>query len=233
MRFLYLDDSGKPETAHPSKVLAFAGFSVDQRKWHDVVRQLSGAKAMHFPGRGKPAKWEVKSEDFTTPNAWNRAKNRQFCFEVVSILKRNECTVYAAWLNKANASQPLHQDWAVPLCFQVLASKFERELVEWGTHGTIVCDWSTYPLDRHVSNCVQSFVLKHGITSIVGGVSYGSSRSLVPVQACDLIVSVYRRFAEGGTYLQDLMDAIRGLVRNRSTERDVTGHSCVSEVKLF
>jgi hypothetical protein len=233
VRFLYLDDSGKPEPQHPSKVLAFAGFSVDQRKWHDVVRQISGAKGAHFPGRGKPWKWEVKGEDFLTANAWKRSKHRQFCSELVGILRRNECTVYATWVVKANATKPLDQNWVVPLCFQRLAAKFERELVEWGTHGAIVCDWSTYPLDRHVSNCVQSFVLKHEITSIVGGVSYGSSRSVATIQACDLIVGAYRRFAEGQTHLRDFVDSLRGLVRNRNGETDALGRPSVSECQIF
>ncbi|MFO0938696.1 MAG: hypothetical protein U0798_19510, partial [Gemmataceae bacterium] len=95
MKILYLDDSGKVHGNDPSKVAVFSGFSVDMEKWHRINRQIAGAKAKLMPGRaaGDPNKWEIKSGDFLTVEAWNRAKNRKFCMELASILSRNQCKI--------------------------------------------------------------------------------------------------------------------------------------------
>lgn len=234
MRFLYLDDSGKPHPGHPSRCLVFGGFSIDESNWHAFVRQLSGAKAAHFPKRGRPSDWELKSKDFTSQNSWKRATNRAFCMEMADILRRNKCSVYVVYLHKQNASKPLHESWVVPRCFQVLATKFACELAAESTTGAMVCDWSTHDVDQHVSNCVQSFVLTKGITSIVGGVSYGSSSSLVPVQVADIIASTFRRFHEGQSpYIEPLVEEFRGLVWNRVGLKDVDGFPARTELCLF
>jgi hypothetical protein len=62
MRILYLDDSGKIHPHDPAKVVVFAGFSVDEDSWHQLIRQIAGAKATSFPNRGNPNEWEIKSE---------------------------------------------------------------------------------------------------------------------------------------------------------------------------
>ncbi len=92
-----------------------------------------------------------------------------------------------------NARKPLHQDWIIPRCFQVLAAKFACELSSIAPNkgGLITCDWSTYHMDRHVSDCVHTFVLAHQITTIVGGVTYGSSRSLVTIQVVDRVAGAF------------------------------------------
>ena len=54
MKVLYVDDSGKVHANDHSKVAVFGGFSIDEGKWHQFVRQISGAKALHFPDRPKP-----------------------------------------------------------------------------------------------------------------------------------------------------------------------------------
>jgi hypothetical protein len=150
---------------------------------------------------------DLKSRDFLTPNAWNRSTNRRFCHEVVDILRRNGCSVYAVYCRKANARKPLHQEWIIPRCFQVLAAKFACELSSIAPNkgGLITCDWSTYHMDRHVSDCVHTFVLAHQITTIVGGVTYGSSRSLVTIQVADLVAGAFRIYNEGGAHLLDLI----------------------------
>ena len=61
---VYLDDSGKVHTKDPAKFVVFGGCSVDEGRWHDVVRQVAGAKAGFFPAKGKPTDWEVRSIDF-------------------------------------------------------------------------------------------------------------------------------------------------------------------------
>ena len=38
MRFLFIDDSGKPDPKDHSKVLAFAGFSLDEADFHSFRR---------------------------------------------------------------------------------------------------------------------------------------------------------------------------------------------------
>lgn len=233
MRILYLDDSGKPHPNHPSKVVAFAGMSVGETQWHDLVRQVSGAKGAFFPKRGKPVDWELKAKDFLTPNAWNRANNRRFCFALTDILRKNGCSVYAAYFEKAASKHPLTEDWVVPLCFQRLAEKFECELSAMQTTGSIVCDWSTHALDRHVSNCVQSHVIAQGMYAMVGGVTYGSSQSLAPIQVSDLVSATFRISEEGGAHLAQLRAALEVLQSNPAGARDRRGHSPRSVSKLF
>jgi len=234
VRVLYLDDSGKPHSKHPSRCVAYAGFSVDEADWHALVRHVTGAKARHFPRRGKPTDWELKSVDFLTKNAWNRANNRRFAFEVVDILKRDRCTLYAACFDKALATKPLDEGWVVPLAFQRLAAKFDAELAAAGTRGVIMCDWSTHALDRHVSDCVQSFVLTRGLAStIIAGVTYGSSRSLIPIQVCDLVAGAFRMWLEGARRLDRLVAELNALRFCRPGVSDALGLPVDSVVNLF
>ena len=233
MRILYLDDSGKPHPNHPSRVVAFAGISVDESQWHDLVRQITGAKGKYFPKRGKPVEWELKTKDFLTPNAWKRANNRRFCNEVAEILRKNNCHVYAVYFEKAASKGPLKEDWAVPLSFQRLAEKFECELRAANTRGSIVCDWSTHALDRHVSNCVQSHIITQGMHAIIGGVTYGSSQSLVPIQVSDLVAATFRITEEGGSHLAPLRAAFEAIQSNPVGVRDFNGFSARAVSKLF
>lgn len=106
MQILYLDDSGKVHPNDPAKVAAFAGFSVREDRWHKLLRQVSGLKGKFAQAR-KPHEWEVKSDAFLTPNNWQRAKKRNFCFELASILRRNSCRVHVITLEKAKANDAL------------------------------------------------------------------------------------------------------------------------------
>lgn len=167
MRFLYLDDSGKIHPNDPTRVVVFGGFSIDEAQWHSLVRQINGAKSNFYPKRGTPIgnphSWEVKSSDYLTHNAWNRKKTRQFCMELGNILRRNQGSVYAVALEKRLAKPPLDESTYVPLAFQRLVVKFMEELAYCNTTGTVVCDWSTHRLDRHIANCVQSMVAARGL----------------------------------------------------------------------
>jgi len=129
MQILYLDDSGKVHVNDNSLAVVFAGFSVDEDRWHSLIRQITGAKAKFFPARGKPHEWEIKSADYLTLNNWLRAKKRQFCFELASILHRNQCRVYSISLEKKNAKDPLEEEKFVPLMLRRLIAKFDDFLV--------------------------------------------------------------------------------------------------------
>ncbi|MCE9529695.1 MAG: hypothetical protein K8T89_00925, partial [Planctomycetes bacterium] len=130
MRILYLDDSGKIHPNDSTAVAVFAGFSVDENRWHRLIRQITGAKAKHLPARGNddPNAWEVKSGDFLPLNSWLRAKNRRFCFEIVDILERNACKIYCVSLEKSKAKDDLSEEKFIPLCLSRLISKFYDEL---------------------------------------------------------------------------------------------------------
>ncbi len=129
MRILYLDDSGKIHPHDSSRVVVFAGFSVDEGDWHRVLRQISGAKANFFRPRGNPNSWEIKSVDFLTPNNWRRAYKRRFCFEIAGILGRNGCHVYMVSMEKARAVDALDEAKFLPLALQRLIAKFNNEVV--------------------------------------------------------------------------------------------------------
>lgn len=149
MRFLCLDDSGKTDPKHASKFVVYAGLSVDASEWGTLHRRITGAKASFFPLRagGRPNEWEVKSENFLTPNAWNRKSNRSFCFELVSILRRSNCRVYAVAAEKAMAQRALDETWLVPLVFQRMTAKFLDEIAQRGPgSGAILCDPSSRTL---------------------------------------------------------------------------------------
>ena len=72
------------------------------------------------------------------------------------------------------------------------------------------------------------------LTRILGGVSYASSRSIVAIQACDIIAGAFRRFHEGASdHLTEFLAELRAMVRLRSESYDVEGFPDHSEVQLF
>lgn len=232
MRILYLDDSGKIHAHDASKVVVFAGFSIDESAWHAVLRQITGAKANFFASRGNPHSWEIKSTDFLTKNNWNRAYKRRFCFELPNILKKNGCHVYVASMEKANAVGSLDESKFVPLAFQRLVAKFHHEITSKNTTGSVVCDWSTHKLDQHITQCVSSMVVAKGLWELHGGVTYGSSHALCHLQTADLIAGAFRRVLEGDNRLKDLAEAFRNL-RYEHPQKDVLGFPVDSIVKIF
>ncbi len=233
MHLLYLDDSGKVHPNDPTPVAVFAGFSIPEDRWHDFVRQVSGAKAKYFPNRGKPHEWEVKSADFLTPNAWARSKNRKFCFEVADLLKRNRCFVFSISLTKAKAQDPLSEDKFVPLMLTRLIGKFYDQVFTHHTTGTVVMDWSTHQVDHEISNCVTAMTVVREMTALVGGVTYGSSASLPPLQVADLIASTMRRAEEGQPHLGELGAAFRERQYHRPEAVDNQGFPMCGIGKVF
>jgi hypothetical protein len=235
MHLLYLDDSGKVHPNDPAKVAVFAGFSVDEHKWHDLVRQISGAKARFFPKRasGIPHDWELKSEDFLTLNSWQRAKNRNFCIELTEILARNGCKVYAVTLEKAKAKDPLEEQKFVPLMLQRLIRRFHDQVLSLATTGTVVLDWSTHQLDEHVTRCVSAMTVSQDLRHLIGGVTYGGSAALPPLQVADLIASALRRNEEGQSHVADFARRLRELQFVREGYLDEFGNEVKSIVKVF
>jgi hypothetical protein len=233
MRFLYISNSGNPNPQHPSRYVVFGGFSVDESNWTKIVRQLAGAKARHYPKRGNPNNWKVKSADYITRNAWNRSNNRRFCFEVADILSRNDCTVYAVYLDKSKARSPLKRKSIVPKCVQVLATKFTAELESRDCRGTIVCSSTSYATERHVSRCLHSFIISQKIANVIGDLVHGSSSVSGPLQISDLVAGAYRVFLEGGARLDPLLIAFRNLVWHQSESLNVIGHPVSTEARLF
>jgi hypothetical protein len=235
MRLLYLDDSGKISPKHPSKFLVYAGFSVDAGEWQTLTRRITGAKYHYYPNRGsgRPDDWELKTENFLRPNEWKRSNNRRFCNAVVDILDACECRVYAVGLEKQKAKSALNDRRFVPLMFQRMAAKFADELSLPPEHGAIVCDWSTHGLDRHVSNCIQTFAFSNKLDQLVGGVSYASSQSLAATQVADLIAGAFRISWEGGMHVAPLIMRLNRLRHRRSGTNCVCGYPVDSVFRLF
>jgi Protein of unknown function (DUF3800) len=233
MRLLYLDDSGKVHANDPAKFVVFGGFSVDEGRWHHVVRQVAGAKAGFFGAKGKPTDWEIKSIDFLTSNAWKRGNKRGLCFEIVNILKRNGCHIYVASLEKSKAIELLDESKFVPLLFQRLVAKFESEVANEANTGSIVCDWSTYKLDHHISNCTTSLVIANKLNLLRGGVTYGSSSSLLPLQVADLIAGAFQRHLGGQAHLLDFVGALEKLRYTNPGVTDFQGYPIDSILRLF
>ena len=233
MRILYLDDSGKIHANHDSTVAVFGGFSIDEGVWHRFVKQVNGAKAYFYPMKPKPYEWEIKSTDFLTANAWKPKARRGLCSEVVRILRRNDCRVYAVTMEKSKAVDTLEESKFVPLAFQRLVAKFNAEVVAEANTGSITCDWSNYPMDHHISNCVTSMVITNGMFHLRGGVTYGSSSSLVPLQVADLIAGTIRRSLEGQRHLNGLAEDFRNLRMTQPGILDVHGYPIDSILKLF
>jgi hypothetical protein len=233
MRILYLDDSGKIHPHDPSKVVVFAGFSVDEEHWYNLFRKIVGTKAKHFPNRGNPNEWEIKSADYIDSNNWKRQKKRQFCFAFPRILRATGCYVYAVSLEKAKANDALKEEKFVPLAFQRLIAKFNDEINIADTTGSIVCDWSTHQMDRHLTSCVNTMIFTRYMVRLRGSVTYGSSHALPPLQVADLIAGTFRRSLEGRSDLDALAEAFRDLRYTNPGQRDTFGYSVDSVFKLF
>jgi hypothetical protein len=235
MRFLYLDDSGKAHANDQALAVAFAGVSVDEDSYHDLVRRLTAAKAKYFPskGNGDPHSWELKSADLLTPKNWKRRTNREFVREMVRILRRCDARVYGVTALKARAMKAVDESWLVPLMIQRMATKFYAEVQQRQTTGMIVCDWSTYKLDDHIARCVGSMVATRRMREMRGGVTYGSSHAVPPLQAADIIVSTFRRSREGQAHLSRIHADLQQLRYSHPTERDIDNHPVDSIVSLF
>lgn len=186
---------------------------MEKANWHRVNRQINGAKSNIFPNRndGNPHAWEVKSNDMISAKGWQRAKNRKFCLSHVSILKNNGCYVFSVSLDKRKVRDELSDVKFAPLMMQRLIERFYLLIQETNKCGMIVCDWSTYQMDHHISSCASSMTISRGMNSLIGGVTYGSSTAMAVLQASDIIASTFRREAEGQPHISPLAAEFRKL----------------------
>lgn len=233
MRFLFLDDSGKIHPNDASRFAGFGGFSLDERQWHRLVRQVAGAKSSFYPNL-YPHDWEVKSTKILSKRVYKKAKNRNLCDELLNIVERNSGHTYVVYLEKGKANSPLDEHRLVPLCFHRILGQFLQELDYYNTSGTIVCDWSTYKLDHHVTQSVKSIIAGKHLHRLVGGVTYGSSAAHETLQICDVVVGAYRRWLEGRMQLASLAKRIEDLAFTMPPPTtDVLGYPINSIVRVF
>jgi hypothetical protein len=136
-------------------------------------------------------------------------------------------------MEKAKATDQLREEKFVPLAFQRLVAKFNAEVSFADSTGSIVCDWSTHQLDRHLTHCVTAMVVSKYMFRLRGGITYGSSRALPPLQLADLIAGTIRRSLEGHRELDGLANAFRDLHYTKPGEKDSLGYSVDSVFKLF
>ena len=185
-RFLYIDDSGKPDAAHASHAVVLGGVSVDSSSVRRMRQMVNGAKRRYYPGRGKPDGWELKAATFVKPNPWKRANNRSFVAELESILRRCDATVFTATITKARMVHPLALTTTMPLQLQCLLQHFAVECAIRGDEGVIASDWSAHFLDAHASKCVGSFAAARGLP-VHPFVYYANSAGCEAIQVADVI----------------------------------------------
>ncbi len=233
-RVLFLDDSGKPDANHPSQAVVIAGFAVPSAEVPTLSRRVLGAKAKHFPGRGHPASWEIKSASFIKPNPWKRRKNRDFAAELVRIVAGLDGTFYSVSIEKARMNHPMNLAQTMPLQLQALVEHFAVECQHRTETGMIVADWSSHHADNHASACVASFVASRRL-QIHPSVYYGSSLTTEAIQVADLVAGVRRRVIEGDTKLASLGRSI-GAVRTVAASAGLRTHKdrpYTNQIRLF
>jgi hypothetical protein len=233
-RVLFLDDSGKPDTNHPSGVVVIAGFSIPSDAVPTLSRRVLGAKAKFYPQRGDPSAWEIKAADVIKPNPWKRSKNREFAYEIVNIVSTLGGTCYSASITKANMNHQMGLSQTMPLQLQVLVEHFEVECRFHDETGMIVADWSSHHADHHASNCVASFVASRKL-NIHPSVYYASSLATPAIQVADLLAGVRRRLAESDLALLSLQARIdRALsVPQGQAPSTITGRQYRPRTQIF
>lgn len=230
-RILYLDDSGKPDANHPSRAVVIAGFALDATEYPTFSRRMLGAKGSHYPQRGLPQAWELKSGDIIKPNPWKRAKNRAFVAEVDRLVRTMGGTVFSNTIVKANMNHPMTLATTMPLQLQVLVEHFDAECRDLGRTGMVVADWSSHHHDQHASQCVASFAASRRL-AIHPCVYYASSHSSEAIQVADLLAAVRRRAAEGDARLA-ATDQRLATVRASAPGQTVKGRAFANQVVLF
>jgi len=231
-RVLFLDDSGKPDSGHPSKAVVLAGLSIDASEITNLNRKVSGAKGLYYGSRGKPNDWEIKSAKLINPNPWNRSKNREFARELVRILHTCDATTYSTAIIKKNMKHQMNLTASMPLQLQSLVEHFDAECRSLNRLGLVVSDWSSYQLDYHASRCVGSFVVTKNL-SIVPSVFYGSSMSNQAIQLADFVAAVRRRTIEGDGNLDSLQSSIRSIISKSPVSDTFAGRIFNNCITLF
>ncbi|HEU5151221.1 MAG TPA: DUF3800 domain-containing protein [Iamia sp.] len=202
-RVLFLDDSGKPDSNHPSRAVVTAGFAVDAERYPTLSRRVLGAKHRFLASRGIPQSWEIKSGDLIKPNPWRRSKNRLLCAEIARLVAVHGGTAYAVTIRKSNMNHPMSLSTTMPLQLQALVEHFAAECDALHASGMVVADWSTHQNDQHASRCVASFAASRRLP-VHPCVYYASSHASEGIQVADLIAGIRRRTEEGDTNLVHL-----------------------------
>lgn len=195
-RMLYLDDSGAISLNHSSGAVVIGGLSIPSTKVPRLTRRISGAKAHHFPERGRPSSWELKSTELLTPRGWRNRRNRALVLEVARILGGLDCTVYTASIDKARMHHSMATKTSLPMQMHRLVEHFAVECAHRKEIGIVVMDRSNDRLDAHVSHCVASYVTSKNLP-LHPVVHYVDSMTSEPTQAADLISAARRRTIEG------------------------------------
>lgn len=231
-RMLLLDDSGKPDAAHASLAVVIAGFAVDADVYPVLSRRILGAKKAYFPTRGIPAAWEIKSTAIIKPNPWKRAKNRNFCAEIVRLLTVMGATCFSVTLDKTKMHHPMNLTTSMPLQLQALVEHFDAECKAMGRMGMVVADWSAHHHDQHASRCVASFVASQRL-QVHPSVYYASSHGSEGIQVCDVLAGIRRRAAEGDPNLLKLDTALASTRAAGTVGATVKGRAFANRIDLF
>ena len=166
-------------------------------------------------GEGYPRTGRSSPPTSSKPNPWRRRKNRDFCAEVVRLLRATGATAYTAMINKSRMNHPMTLSTSMPLQLQILAEHFAAECETLGCTGMVIADWSGHQHDQHASECVASFVASCRLP-LHPTVYYASSQSAQAIQVADLLTGVRRRHAEGDSALASLDAELASL---RPTQR--------------
>ena len=232
-RMLYLDDSGAISPKHSSGAVVIGGLSVSSTKVPGLTRRISGAKAHHFPERGRPSQWELKSTDLLTPKAWRNRRNQALVLEVVRILGGLDCTVYTASIDKARMHHSMATKTSLPMQLHRLVEHFAVECAYRKEIGVVVMDRSEHRLDAHASHCVASYVTSKDLP-MHPVVHYVDSMTSEPTQAADLISAVRRRTIEGTPGMHVLNTQLAGLrAKGLTAKRTHTNHSWTNQIVVI
>lgn len=231
-RILFLDDSGKPDAKHSSRAVVMAGFALEADAYPTLSRRVLGAKKFHFPGRGVPTAWEIKSTDIIKPNPWKRSKNRDFCHEIKRLLGACGATSYSVTLEKDKMIHPMSLATSMPLQLQALVEHFDAECRALDRAGMVVSDWSAHNHDQHASRCVASFVGSKNL-NLHPGVYYASSHGSEAIQVCDLLAGIRRRAAEGDANMLQIDRELQEVRESVSPGQSVKGCPFTNCISLF
>ena len=232
-RMLYLDDSGAISFNHSSGAVVIGGFSIASTRVPKLTVRVAGAKAHHFPRRGSPHQWEMKSTDLLTPKGWRNRKNQALVLEVIRILGGLDCTTYTASINKAKMHHSMATKTSLPMQMQRLVEHFAVECAYRGEIGLVVMDRSDNRLDAHASHCVASYVTSKNLP-LHPVVHYVDSMTSEPTQAADLISAIRRRTIAGTPGMHVLNSQLAALgAEGLTAKRTHTNRSWTNQIVVI
>lgn len=208
-RMLFLDDSGHPAPNDSSGAVVIGGLAVSSDAVPVLSRRVSGAKGRLFPGRGRPANWEIKATNTIRPNPQRSKRNRDLVQEILKIIGSLKCTAYTASIDKSKMLHRMSPKTTMPLLMQALVEHFAVECRSGAAVGLIVMDRSSHGLDTHASHSVASYTATQRLP-IHPTVYYADSATSPAIQVADIISGVRRRAIEGDAAMQVLDNDLAG-----------------------